>query len=66
MKQLSEQELNQKIAHFLKDRFEAHPELARVKPGQRQDRGFSSVVSRVKNYSHKLTNISARTLYQGQ
>lgn len=66
MKQLSEQELNQKIAHFLKERFEAHPELAQVKPGQREDRGFSNVVSRVKSFSHKLSNTSTSTLFQSQ
>lgn len=65
MKQLSEQELNQKIAHFLKERFEAHPELAEVKPGLRERTGFSNVVSRVKNISRKVTNVPSRTLFQG-
>lgn len=65
MKQLSEEELNQKIARFLNERFEAHPELNGVKPGLRERTGISNVVSRVKNISRKITDVQNRTLFQG-
>lgn len=64
MKQLSEQELNQKIARFLEDRLSAHPEIARreAKLAARSER---SVVSRVKNFSKRITSVQTFGLYQG-
>lgn len=65
MKELTQQELDSKIANFLEERFSKHPELAQVTNLHASKLGRESVVSRVKNITRKFdTQTKSQPQYQ--
>ena len=63
MKQLSEQELNQKIANFLENRFAAHPEIGKLETKKNAGKELN-VVSRVKEFSKRFITTQAPSFHQ--